>query len=154
MTATSKKGAAALQDVLSAILNKRNWKQRVHIHTVFNFWNDVVGADIAAHARPDVIRGSVLWLKVSDQVWMHQLHLQKNTLLQKINEKLAGQVTIADIRFQVDVSLNDTKTAPAEKTVSPPPPEKVKEFEKLIDGLDDEKIKKSLLRLWLSFESK
>lgn len=157
MTAASsshRKRATAIEEVLSSMLGRRKWRQRVHIHSVFSFWNKVVGDDIAIHAQPDIIRGNVLWLKVSDQVWMHQLHLQKNTLLRSINDKLDGRTTITDIRFRVDLSLHqDSKTA-EETTVSPPPAEEVEKFKKMIDSLEDDRIKESLLRLWVAYESK
>ncbi len=126
------------------------------MHTVFDFWNEVVGREIAEKTRPQLIRGKVLWVNVSDSVWMQQLHFQKMMLLEKINERL-GTDSIEDIRFHLDTRMdevpeeNDRRSS---NSIWPLDPARVKEFETMIEGIDDEGLKKSLKRLWTKFEGK
>ena len=140
--------------LLSAVFQNKNWHSKLELHRVFEFWNATVGREIAAVAQPSLIRGRVLWIKVSDSIWMQQLHLQKILLLQKLNQQLHGE-EISDIRFQLNSSL-------------PPPPEpeprkvkpvlldkkKEQEFDKLISSLENDDLKASLKSLWVKMQMK
>ena len=87
------------------LFKKRQWDKRLALHAVFRNWPQVVGPEIAERTAPQVIRGTVLWIAVSDSVWMQQLHLQKQALLEQINANVRGSEKISDIRFQIDAVL-------------------------------------------------
>lgn len=144
----------SVSSLLADIFQKRNWRSRIKMHAVFDFWNEAVGAEIAEKTRPQLIRGKVLWVNVSDSVWMQQLHFQKMMLLEQINERL-GKEKIEDIKFHLDTHLNEfseEKKRQTTNSVWPLDPERVNEFEKMIEAVDDEGLKKSLKRLWTKFE--
>ena len=135
-------------DILRALLAGKKWQKRINLHQVFLFWEKEVGEDIAAHAEPEVIRGTVLWIKVSDSVWMQQLHLQKVLLLEKLNSRLQGD-QLSDLRFHLDVHSGmepakpETKRRRPSKTISPPV-----ELENMISLLESEEMQEALRRLW------
>lgn len=135
-------------DILRSLLAGKKWQHRINLHQVFLFWNDVVGRDIAAHAEPEVIRGKVLWIKVSDSVWMQQLHLQKMLLLEKINDRLQGD-KLSDLRFHLDVHSGIPAEVPKgrrrkiKKAVAMPP-----ELENMIGLLESKDTQEALRRLW------
>lgn len=143
-----------VSNLLAGIFRERNWAGRIRMHAVFDFWNEAVGSEIAAKTCPQVIRGKVLWVNVSDSVWMQQLHFQKMMLLEQINKRL-GKEKIEDIRYHLDTRLkefSETKSLQKANSVWPLDPGRVKEFEKMIAAVDDEGLKKSLKRLWTKFE--
>ncbi len=74
--------------LVAQIIKKRKWRRRVNQHQVFDFWGEIVGKDAFVMSRPHLIRGAVLWVQVADSAWMHQLHLRKAELLDKINMRL------------------------------------------------------------------
>ena len=126
------------------------------LHAVFQFWDDLVGSVVSCRAQPKVIRGTVLWVNVSDSVWMQQLHLQKAILIQKINDRLPGtNASLTDIRFKLDTGL-----LLRPKDVSPPPRKQLRqvdlnrqeEFDKMIAGIKDDETRKSIKALWLKFQ--
>jgi len=139
--------------VLSGLFSRREWHRRIALHQVFLFWEKAVGKEIAQQAQPSVIRGDILWVDVTDSVWMQQLHLQKMVLLEKVNSRL-GQEKLADIRFQLN-----TKTSPAFPKKKKKPALKAKpvdsgqkaEFDSLSDCLSDDEAKENLRRLWLKY---
>ena len=135
-------------DILRSLLAEKKWQHRINLHQVFLFWNEVVGRDIAAHAEPEVIRGSVLWIKVSDSVWMQQLHLQKMLLLEKINDRL-GADNLSDLRFHLDVRsgtpAEDPKRRRRQKKKVPTLPQ---ELENMIIQLESQDTQEALRRLW------
>jgi predicted nucleic acid-binding Zn ribbon protein len=141
-----------LGTLLKELFQRRKWQQRLDQHQLFPAWEDIVGAELAVHARPHCIRGKVLWLEVTDSVWMQQLHLQKMTLLALVNERLEGE-ELQDIRFRLETSLarpcrNElvAGSEPREEEVSPG---EMNRFEELVRPVEDEELKATMRRLWL-----
>jgi hypothetical protein len=140
--------------LLSDVFQNKKWHSRLELHRVFEFWNSTVGREIAAIAQPSLIRGKVLWIKVTDSVWMQQLHLQKMLLLKKINQQLHGE-KINDIRFQLNSSLHP----PPEPQIKKNKPvfldkKEEQKFDTLISSLDNEDLKVSLKSLWVKMHTK
>jgi predicted nucleic acid-binding Zn ribbon protein len=140
--------------LLSTVFKEKKWRSRLELHSVFQFWDKAVGKEIAANARPSLIRGTTLWVKVKDSIWMQHLHLQKILLLEKINRELDNE-KLSDIHFQLDSSL----AAPPEpeSTEAKPPlldKKQEQEFDKLISSFEDENLKASLKNLWVKMKTK
>ena len=87
-----------IRSLLNDIVSDRNWQSNLKRQQLFEFWDQAVGKDISANAQPKVTRGDVLWVDVTDSVWMQQLHLMKEHLRQVLNDRLGGE-EIKDIRF-------------------------------------------------------
>ena len=140
-----------LARLLDDMISRKNWSKKIKQHTVFELWPEVVEKDIAQRTCPSVIRGSVLWIRVSDSVWMQQLHLQKPLILEKINRKLKGAV-ISDLRFQVDSSLDgvdiDYSSRPIQEEFEEDPAEGEGFDEMLRSVTDDKEIQKAVKKCW------
>jgi len=138
--------------LFSELFKKRQWDKRLALHAVFRNWPQVVGPEIAERTAPQVIRGTVLWIAVSDSVWMQQLHLQKQTLLEHINANVRGAEKISDVRFQIDAALGEEKMVVESppSAVPPPPidPEEQKGFERMLVAIGDAELRTCLLALW------
>ncbi len=148
------RGANDIRDLLARVIRKRKWHTRFELHGVFSFWNEVVGEDISGRAQPACLRGSVLWVDVLDSIWMQQLHMQKLLLLDLINRRL-DKGSITDIRFKLNSELGSPKpVAPQpEKPARPIDAKKMQEFEEQLASLQDEEIKRALLRLWKKYQT-
>ena len=140
--------------LLLDVFENKKWQSKLELHRVFEFWNSIVGSEIAAIAQPSLIRGHVLWVKVAESVWMQQLHMQKILLLKKINQQLHKE-KISDIRFQLNSSLAPP-FKPEIKKSKPVFPDKKKEqeFDKLISSLNNDDLKVSLKSFWLKMHLK
>lgn len=147
------KDVSSIAGVLTALFAQKDWQRRLGMHEVFLFWDELVGKDVAEHAQPNLIRGSVLWVRVTDPIWMQQLHLQKVVFLEKINERLSGD-TITDIRFELAAEgmASGTRLEEKKKVKKTPDKKAVREFEQIIGSLDDEAVKESLRRIWLRYQ--
>lgn len=141
-----------IRTLLESLIATKGWVGRVELHKVFEFWDDLVGPDIARQAQPHVIRKTILWVRVSDSVWMQQLHLLKVMLLEKLNSRLKKN-KLTDLRFQIDTSLGrEEGEGAAQPAVSPtrfPSAERKKEFESLLASINDEEIKAAIRQCWL-----
>jgi len=140
--------------LLAAVFKNKKWHSKLELHRVFDFWDSTVGKEIAAVAQPSLFRGHVLWVKVTDSIWMQQLHLQKMLLLEKINLQL-HEDKITDIRFQLNSSLSpppepeNTKTTPVYLDKK-----EEQKFDKLISSLENDDLKASLKSLWVKMHMK
>lgn len=141
-----------IDNLLKELFRKKQWEGKLELHSVFETWPQLVGDGIASRSWPHLIRGTVLWVNVSDSVWMQQLHLQKMELLDKINRSLPGDGRITDIRFQLKTSAGKPKNADnlQEERVElrPVDPEQLNSFQRLVSSIGDDEIKGRLLRLW------
>ena len=147
-------GPADIKGLLARVIRKKKWRHRMELHAVFRLWNEIVGPDISSRAQPACLRGIVLWVEVSDSIWMQQLHLQKLLLLDLINRRL-GTDGIGDIRFRLNSELESVRPAAvAPKPVARPvDKQQLAEFEKHLASLRDEEIKNSLRRLWTRYHT-
>ncbi len=147
---TSAKKAARLGSFLSQIINEKKWAKKLGLYVVFDHWAEAVGDEIAMRTKPSLIRDSVLWVKVTDSVWMQQLQLQKILLLERINRQIPGEEKISDIRFDLDTKAGrkgESGSKPLRKPL-PVDPGKAAAFQKVLAGLEDEETKKRLFALW------
>ena len=141
----------SLSALLSEMISRKNWSKKISQHAVFHIWPEVVGNDIAERTYPYIIRGTILWVRVSDSVWMQQLHLQKPLILEKINRRLKGAV-ISDLRFQVDSSLNGLSISYSDRPEEPEveeDPSAGKNFDKMLHSItDDREVREAVKKCW------
>ncbi len=155
-----------LASLIADVFQKRNWQRRLGLHQVFLFWDKVIGAEIAAHAQPKVIRGDVLWISVSDSVWIQHLQFEKMALLDKINVRLAklqprnsrdnpNTWRLNDIRFDIGIKSNLAKVPEkVERQSAPINEERLAEFDRLLEAVSEPELKNSMRRLWLAMEGR
>ncbi|MFH1215815.1 MAG: DUF721 domain-containing protein [Pseudomonadota bacterium] len=139
-----------IRTLLNSLIAAKGWEGRVELNQVFFFWNELVGPDIAQYAQPHLIRKDILWVRVSDSVWMQQLQFLKMMLLEKLNLRLTKS-RFVDLRFQLDSTLGEDvaeiREPPRPKPL--PSPAKRREFEFMLDSIQDEEIKEAIRKCWI-----
>ncbi len=86
----------SLAFILEQYFRKVGISSPVKRYSVFRIWGETVGPRIAAVTEPTRISGDRLFVKVKSDVWRNELVFHKAELLQKINQRLEGEV-IRDI---------------------------------------------------------
>ncbi len=81
----------SLSGVFGEIRRSEKWGRKLSRHPVFRIWEDAVGEALARVARPVEVKGSVLWVEVSDPVWMQELDLMRDDILAKVNQRLESR---------------------------------------------------------------
>ena len=79
-----------LGDVLTNLIEERDWKSSVAEGSLFTQWAAIVGADIAQHASPVSINESVLTIQTTSTAWATQLTLVNNEILKTIQNNPFG----------------------------------------------------------------
>ncbi len=139
-----------ISSLLGDMINRRKWQDRFELHEVFNFWQKAVGQEIAKHASPTKFRGKVLWIEVSDSIWMQQLQFLKITLLEKVNKEFKS-VAVEDIRFQLKLpgqEVAEVARPPVRQAGAAPTAEDAQQFQQNLDNISDPELKAAMLRCW------
>jgi hypothetical protein len=155
-----------LGSLLASALHQKNWQRRLRLHQVFLFWDEVVGGEIARHAQPRVIRGGVLWLAVSDSIWMQQLQFERHQLLELLNARLSegegparsagaaegAPLCLTDLKFQLDPSLRRRKKEgrPAKPVGQAIDHDRFAQFSESLNSIADPETRECMKRLWLA----
>ena len=71
------------------------------LRAVFVQWPEIVGADLAAHARPSAIDGQTLVVTADDPTWASQLRWLENQLVDSI-ERASGSSRVKSIKVRVE----------------------------------------------------
>ncbi|NDH81701.1 MAG: DUF721 domain-containing protein [Actinobacteria bacterium] len=79
-----------LGDVLTNLIDERDWKTGVAEGTLFTQWASIVGDDIAQHASPVSINENVLTIQTTSTAWATQLSLVNNEILKTIQNNPFG----------------------------------------------------------------
>lgn len=106
------KKAASVGNLIQSILRQRGLDGKLREYRAWQVWDEVVGPQIAARARPIRIREGVLEVRVEQPVWMQQLQLLKPKILARLNERLEGGA-IKDLylrRGKIERDLPEAKT--------------------------------------------
>jgi predicted nucleic acid-binding Zn ribbon protein len=71
------------------------------LHALVERWPEVVGDDVAAHARLDALRDGTLVVVADDPIWASQLRYLEAAILERANA-VAGGAAVASVRVRVD----------------------------------------------------
>jgi predicted nucleic acid-binding Zn ribbon protein len=101
-------GPVALSDLLVPTLARLGLKTRARYVQILRAWPAVVGELVAAHTTPTTFARGRLTVETDSPAMGHQLHLQRQTILDGLNQKI-GDVAVVDIRFRLagDKDLSD-----------------------------------------------
>ena len=108
------KNAASVGNLVQSILRQQGLDGKLREYRAWQVWDEVVGPQIAAKARPIRIREGILEVRVEQPVWMQQLQLLKPKILARLNERLEG-ASIKDLylrRGKIDWESPDAATPP------------------------------------------
>lgn len=86
-----------LGDQLDKLLLDRGWQVDVAAGSVMGRWSEIVGAEVAAHAKPVSFEDGVLTVRAESTAWATQLRLLTSTLLGRM-EQAVGADVVEEIR--------------------------------------------------------
>lgn len=101
----SKNPFTPIDQILKKSLKDLQLEETFQVYPIWKNWSSLLGVTIASKSQPDYMMGKTLVVSVENSVWMNELQLQKNKLLEKINQ-LALDSPIADIRFRLKTEVS------------------------------------------------
>ena len=88
-----------LSTALDGLLADQGWRLAAAIGSVFGRWDQLVGAEVAAHTRPERFSDGELVVIADSAAWATQVRLLAATLVRRLNEELGhGTVTRVVVR--------------------------------------------------------
>ena len=88
-----------LASAIGGLLDTEGWQQRAAMGSVFGRWAEIVGADLAAHTRPDSFADGQLAVTADSTAWATQVRLLATVLVKRLNTELGdGSVRRVKVR--------------------------------------------------------
>jgi len=150
-TKSRSKSVTSLGDALGSLARSQQWEEKLQRYQAWQIWDQAVGPQIAAHARPSRLRKTVLEVTVDQPVWMQQLQLMKPQLLAKLNAHL-GQAPIDDIflrrgRLPIpEAPSSATTSGPRPRALSPEEEARIADLLQAVSDPDLHQCLKRILR--------
>ncbi len=85
-----------INKILPRVIKSLNLDEKFKEMEMVKYWKDIVGENIARHAKAININEAHLYVVVDNPLWQAQLFLLKNKILKKFNELGAN---LRDIKF-------------------------------------------------------
>ena len=84
---------------IGRLLDQAGWQQQVAMGSVFGRWAQIVGADLAAHTKPDSFTDGELAVIADSTAWATQVRLLAPMLVKRLNEEVGdGSVRRVKVR--------------------------------------------------------
>jgi predicted nucleic acid-binding Zn ribbon protein len=88
-----------LTAAIHGLIGDQGWQTEAAVGSVFGRWPQIVGADLAAHTRPDKFTDGELLVIADSTAWATQVRLLAATLVRRLNTELGdGTVTRVKVR--------------------------------------------------------
>ncbi|MBO0808629.1 MAG: DUF721 domain-containing protein, partial [Actinobacteria bacterium] len=79
-----------LRAAIGGMLDEQGWRTEAAVGSVFGRWDQIVGPELAAHTRPEGLRGGELAVAADSTAWATQLRLLAATLIGRVNTELGS----------------------------------------------------------------
>ncbi|BCA80554.1 DUF721 domain-containing protein [Desulfuromonas sp. AOP6] len=137
-TETGRSQIQLVGTLLENLFRQRGLEGKRQEYKAWLVWEEAVGPQIAARARPIRIREGVLEVRVDHPVWMQQLQLMKPKILTRLNALLGEEVIN-------DLFLRQGAHRPPE--APPPTPEEIDWQSASLTDEDRQEIRQTVMAL-------
>jgi hypothetical protein len=148
---TSRSGALQpLAPVVTQALHQLGLGRIALLAQIVQHWEEIVGPPIAAVAYPEGVRARVLFVTVTDAIWLQQLTFCQTQLLQKLRQTL-GDVPITRLHFTLATSPRPLVPRGAEATAPLSQPLTAAEERQVVEGtadITDTELREVVQRAW------
>jgi predicted nucleic acid-binding Zn ribbon protein len=83
---------AMLGDSLSALVSERKWDDTLRTAGIPARWAEIVGAELAAHCRPERLEGDTLTCVAESTAWATQIRMLSRTILARLATEVGPDV--------------------------------------------------------------
>jgi hypothetical protein len=110
-------------EALGELLGKHGVARELREHRILARWRDIVGETLGERTFPDGLERGVLWVRVANSSWLHQLSFLRDDLVARIGRELGDPPLVREIRFHIgprERIADDDALAPTVKIRRPP----------------------------------
>ncbi len=155
-----RRGPRHAGDALGELLGKHGVARELREHRIVARWREMVGETLAERTFPDGLERGVLWVRVKNSSWLHQLSFLRDDLVARIARELGDPPLVREIRFHIgprERIADDDALAPtvrirrnAARLREPPPPaagEELARIEREADAVRDPELRQAILEV-------
>jgi len=96
----NRKGFASIAEILGDAKGRLRIGDNIQRYKIWDLWPDIVGNEVAAHARPARWYGKTLVVRVEHPAWIAELSFLKPQMIEKIRSTVP-KASLKDIRYEV-----------------------------------------------------
>ena len=96
-----RRGPRSAADVLGELLGRHGVARELREHRILARWRDIVGETLSERTFPDGLERGVLWVRVKNSSWLHQLSFLRDDLVGRIGRELGDPPLVREIRFHI-----------------------------------------------------
>ena len=140
----------ALAPVLAQALRQRGLGHLVLLARMVQHWGTIAGPQLAAVTQPESIRARVLFVTVSDAIWLQQVTFYQAQLLENMR-RILGHVPITKLHFTLARSAPRPPVRSSPEEVLEPVPLTAVEEQQVQEGtasIADPELREAVRRAW------
>jgi predicted nucleic acid-binding Zn ribbon protein len=78
-------GADSISHIIEKYIDDKKLGSKLNSGKIFNYWAEIVGAEIANNAKPEKLKNKVLYISTNNPIWAGELSLMSQDIISKIN---------------------------------------------------------------------
>jgi hypothetical protein len=87
--------------VVAEVLSRRGVASAVREERLVTEWRDIVGERVAARAWPDGLKQGILYVRVSNSAWLHELAFLKEAVIERANRVAGPPPLVREVRLHL-----------------------------------------------------
>ncbi len=91
----------AVADALTTLIDAHGLVDEVRAFDLLLRWDEIVGERVARRTKPDGFFKRVLWVRVANSSWLHELTTMKPTLVAAVRTASGDPPFVDDLRFHL-----------------------------------------------------
>src|SRR5665647_874751 len=95
-------GADSISHIIEDYVADKKLGSKLNSCKIFNYWTEIVGAEIAKNTKPKKLKDKVLYLSTVNPIWAGELNLMSQDIIGRINEYLKEDV-VRTLRIKSDL---------------------------------------------------
>ena len=90
-----------VDSVLKRLFSKPSMQAKFSKYAFVSHWYEIVGKDIAEHAKPLKLANKILYIQVDSPLWAQELGFLKDEILDRLKSYATDDQALNDVRFIV-----------------------------------------------------
>ena len=95
-------GVDSISNIIEKYIADKKLGSKLNSGKIFNYWVEIVGAEIASNAKPKKLKNKVLYISTVNPIWAGELNLMSQDIIGKINGYLKEDA-ISVLRIKSDL---------------------------------------------------
>ena len=96
------------EEIISAMLENKDFKKAMTRHNLYKFWKNVAGEKFAKKSRPHSMMGRTMIVACENNIVAQELMLKKTQILSKLQPYTKSlKITVKDLKFDPKKWIDD-----------------------------------------------